>query len=40
MTLDESSNWHHFTVTADSETLNLYQNGERVDVDLISSSGK
>lgn len=33
--MKESTNWYHFVITTDTETLNIYQNGEKLDVDLI-----
>ena len=38
--MNESANWFHLTVTADIETLNIYLNGEKVDVDMTFTNGK
>ena len=38
--MNESANWFHLTVTADAETLNIYLNGEKVDVDMTFTNGK
>lgn len=38
--MNESANWYHFTVTTDGETVNIYQNGEKLEGDLITSAGK
>ena len=38
--MNESANWYHFTVTTNTETLNIYQNGEKLDSDMIFTDGK
>ena len=38
--MNQSANWFHLTVTADTETLNIYLNGEKVDVDMTFTNGK
>ena len=38
--MDESANWYHFTITTDGETVNIYQNGERLEVNMITTSGQ
>lgn len=38
--MNESANWYHFAVTTDAETLNVYHNGEKVDVDMTFTNGK
>lgn len=37
--MNESANWYHFTITTDSETVNIYLNGERLEVNLIKDPG-
>lgn len=37
--MNESANWYHFAITTDSETVNIYLNGERLEVNLIKHPG-
>lgn len=38
--MNESANWYHFAITTDSETVNIYLNGERLEVNLIKHPGQ
>lgn len=38
--MDKSANWYHFAITTDGDTVNIYQNGERLEVNMSTTSGQ